>query len=439
MLKKWKVKVCGMFAAAVLLTGICPAQTYAFMEDADYVSIDSGVVDSITVNGVTVDALYQPYGSWINTDTTYSCAAFVKRFYHQVFGRNVYGLENIYSIPAVDQGEFYATSSPKTGDIVRDNVSVHWAIVKEINSDGRATVIQQNAWNNPHTQAMVHAKIRLNDNRYTFFRWSGNEGGQEDTSVSASYSIEYGDKNVTETNAVLYGKVNNPNGVTVNQVGCYLWNEKDELIKYHLEDCSRSETRFNMWYDINSEFGVTLEPGTTYKYQFFVVDNGVECPGEIQTFKTSGNSVSDSDRYMPSEADVQNGILLLKQLLGQSQENMIEEVGEPVEKSEFSYIYDIHTLFLKPGRMETSFDQWGGVYDVTWTYTYSSGCDENKINSEKFYTAIVEAAKQVYGTDLRGFCTNPDNMTSAYDNNIRIERNIVNGIPVITVQVGGEA
>ena len=46
------------------------------------------VVDSITVNGKTVQALYAPRNSVANYDgnETYSCAAFVKRFYSEVFG-----------------------------------------------------------------------------------------------------------------------------------------------------------------------------------------------------------------------------------------------------------------------------------------------------------------------------------------------------------------
>ena len=82
--------VCG--AAAMMLAGFCfhPTDVKAGMQNYNFVSIDSGVVDSITVNGVTVEALYRPYDSSVDTDATYSCAAFVKRFYSQVYGQNVY-------------------------------------------------------------------------------------------------------------------------------------------------------------------------------------------------------------------------------------------------------------------------------------------------------------------------------------------------------------
>ena len=45
-----------------------------------------------------------------------------------------------------------------------------------------------------------------------------------------------------------------------------------------------------MWYDVQGELGISLTPGTTYKYQFFVVQDGIEYPGSVQTFTTSGQA-----------------------------------------------------------------------------------------------------------------------------------------------------
>ena len=50
----------------------------------------NGAVDSITVNGVTAQALYKERTDDYDTDTIYCCAAFVKRFDSQVYGRHVY-------------------------------------------------------------------------------------------------------------------------------------------------------------------------------------------------------------------------------------------------------------------------------------------------------------------------------------------------------------
>ena len=90
----------GIAAAAVIIgLAAAPGTAEAKMENGSFVSIAGGAVDSITVNGVTVEALYAPYGSGTDTDTTYSCAAFVKRFYSQVYGRDVYNLNTTTSTP----------------------------------------------------------------------------------------------------------------------------------------------------------------------------------------------------------------------------------------------------------------------------------------------------------------------------------------------------
>mgnify|MGYP000161032645 FL=1 len=257
----------GIAAAAVIIgLAAAPGTAEAKMENGSFVSIAGGAVDSITVNGVTVEALYAPYGSGTDTDTTYSCAAFVKRFYSQVYGRDVYNLNTTTSTPLIDQGSFSKTNSPKVGDILRDDKSVHWAIVKEVNGD-TITVIQQNAWNGAYDKAWVGATVDVDDSRYTFFRWSGNEGENSQTDTTHDFSFNYHSLERYDTNAVIHTKVNNPEKLHVQTVGCYIYDGNGNLIKRHEESCSRDEKRFNIWYDFNGELGVTLTPGTEYSYQ----------------------------------------------------------------------------------------------------------------------------------------------------------------------------
>ena len=52
----------GIAAAAVIIgLAAVPGTAEAKMENGSFVSIAGGAVDSITVNGVTVEALYAPY------------------------------------------------------------------------------------------------------------------------------------------------------------------------------------------------------------------------------------------------------------------------------------------------------------------------------------------------------------------------------------------
>lgn len=113
--KVMKSIFCGALAMIAVGFSFQPESVSADMGNYNFVSIDSGVTDSITVNGITVEALYRPYDSSVNSDSTYSCAAFVKRFYSQVYGRDVSGLNSTTSVPVIDSGSFQATSSPKVG------------------------------------------------------------------------------------------------------------------------------------------------------------------------------------------------------------------------------------------------------------------------------------------------------------------------------------
>lgn len=45
-----------------------------------------------------------------------------------------------------------------------------------------------------------------------------------------------------------------------------------------------------MWYDITDELGVTLTPGTTYKYNFYAIINGKEYWSPVGTFTTEGHT-----------------------------------------------------------------------------------------------------------------------------------------------------
>jgi surface antigen len=83
--------------------------------------------------------------SYTSYDTTYCCAAYVKRFYSSVYGLSVYNLTSGQT-PKVDNTSFTRTTSPKPGDICyfTSGGSGHWSIVKAVNEDGSTVIIEQN-------------------------------------------------------------------------------------------------------------------------------------------------------------------------------------------------------------------------------------------------------------------------------------------------------
>lgn len=448
----FKTVVCG--AAAFLLAGVCfqPAEVRADMGNYNFVSIGSGAVDSITVNGVTVEALYRPYDPSVDTDSIYSCAAFVKRFYSQVYGREVYGLESTTSVPLIDSGVFLETISPKVGDIIRDNQSVHWAIVKAV-SGNTITVIQQNAWDGSYTNAWVGATIENGDPRYTFFTWDGNTAAEM---PSAGYTIYYDQPQIQETTAVLSAKVDNPSGYTVNQVGCYLWDANDNLLLRHVEECQRPESRFNMWYDVQGELGISLTPGTTYKYQFFVMQDGLEYPGTVESFTTAGTapdaggsaaqsaaegepvSTEETDSIVVSDDEAVRSIGKVREIFGWDQTQALEalgsaylvEIGVDQETQHFS----VSTLMEKPASLILTFQN-GRVVKAQWKYVYSSSSDAALSASNELYDQFCRAADPRMSVGRTSICTGPGNMTSTYGDRLEIVRDMEGDKPYVSITV----
>ncbi len=98
---------------------------------------------------------------------------------------------------------------------------------------------------------------------------------------------------VNETNACVVTQITKPCGSQVTQCGLVLMDANGNVLKNHTENVSnvgKSLTLFHSWYDINLELGYTLTKGTTYKYKFFTVADGVRYEGETRIFKTLGKS-----------------------------------------------------------------------------------------------------------------------------------------------------
>lgn len=444
--KGWKAMGMKMgIAAAAVIIGLTavPGTAEAKMSNGSFVPIAGGAVDSITVNGVKVDALYEPYNSGTNTDTTYSCAAFVKRFYRDVYGRDVYGLNSTTSVPQIDQGSFTETNSPKVGDILRDNQSVHWAIVKEVNGN-TVTLIQQNAWNGDYNKAWVGAKAELGDSRYSYFTWNGNNGNSGNKQqVYHDFSFNYHSLERYDTNAVIHTKVNNPERLHVKKVGCYIYDSNGSLIKRHEENCSRNESRFNIWYDFTGELGVTLTPGTEYSYQFYVIYDNVEYQGAKETFTTTGTASKAQDDTVemsrecgpaPSLDYAKDGWLSLQELARSSEQALHDRMWDPEKEvgNKKCYAPERCGVFstMAPVMAEMGNDR---VDSITWKYTYPD--KSYKAESKEFYEGVAEAGNEVLGMTGTGICENKNHMTTTWNGVASLQWSMEEGVPTITITV----
>ena len=158
-----------MFLMALMITagGFAPAKASA---ETDVVIREKMQVTD-TLNGV--DTWYRPGGN-DGSDTTYSCAAYVKRYYKEVYGIELRGMIGQVIPPVTNSSDYLEkVDEPQTGDIIREKTlhgTTHWAVVKEVTEDGEVIAIEQN-WKFRRSGSTVARVDRvMDDSRCTYLR-----------------------------------------------------------------------------------------------------------------------------------------------------------------------------------------------------------------------------------------------------------------------------
>lgn len=92
----------------------------------------------------------------------------------------------------------------------------------------------------------------------------------------------------TRNNAVLVAHITKPSGSTVNYVGLVMYCNGTAVCDktFAVTNVSKSTTSFHAWFDVQKEMGVTLKPGTTYKYRIYTKVDNVKYVSEYRTFTT---------------------------------------------------------------------------------------------------------------------------------------------------------
>lgn len=120
-----------------------------------------------------VSALYRP-GKSDGSDATYSCAAFIKKYYKTVYATSVNNLFYKRTPNAVGTDSFITVTVPQVGDIVADHYSTrgttHWAIVKAVNPNGTVTLIEQNWKWQQGGKTVTRVNRSVSNNSVIFFR-----------------------------------------------------------------------------------------------------------------------------------------------------------------------------------------------------------------------------------------------------------------------------
>jgi len=78
---------------------------------------------------------------------------------------------------------------------------------------------------------------------------------------------------ISQTNAVLYATVSNTGGAAFTKGGIIIW-QGDAIVQQYTESVSSSYQKRSsvaMWFDLNKELNLQLNPGTAYTYEMFAI------------------------------------------------------------------------------------------------------------------------------------------------------------------------
>ena len=93
-----------------------------------------------------------------------------------------------------------------------------------------------------------------------------------------------GATNITSTNATVNGSVQYT-GNRPTAVGLYFGTNPEALSHVAYETINFSKNPFDVWYDLTKELKITLSPGQTYYYQFYVIQDGYYYYSNMDSFQ----------------------------------------------------------------------------------------------------------------------------------------------------------
>ncbi len=147
---------------------------------------------------------------------------------------------------------------------------------------------------------------------YTTGSGASYNGSTVDTSLTVTLTVPtdptyLAKQSVSNTNATVVCRVSKPVGSSITTSGLILSAADGTVIKDYSEKVTNvgaSTTVFHSWYDINKELGVTLSPGTTYRYRFYAVVNGKTFYGNTYSFQTTGSAPTYTLNFDPAGGTV---------------------------------------------------------------------------------------------------------------------------------------
>lgn len=102
-------------------------------------------------------------------------------------------------------------------------------------------------------------------------------------------------ESITSTNAVVHGEVGYT-GAKPSEFGIYFGKSQNSMKKVASDpEPSFDMNPFPIWFDLNVEANITLDPNTKYYWRCYVVQNGKEYKGNTKNFKTLKDGYSNAN------------------------------------------------------------------------------------------------------------------------------------------------
>lgn len=173
-----------------------------------------------------------------------------------------------------------------------ENSGGHWFVA--LKRSGNSLYTAEGNFNSSIVRIGWNYTIDIANNKFTNdTRWFNKGfhylGATPPPELTASWS-GLGATNVGERNAKLEGQINFNLNTTVTGDGIRVYNSAGTQIAQKDENCSVPGTYCKIWFDVNSELGVSLSPGTNYSYKLYATAGGKTFWSDAVYFKTAGTS-----------------------------------------------------------------------------------------------------------------------------------------------------
>lgn len=258
-------------------------------------------------SGVVANAVTNPYGKWqtISGVTTVRCTYYAWQQAYDNTGvalPNFGNAKNWYSSAKNAGYSVGSTAKAKSIAVWTNSGYGHVGYVVSVNgskmtvNEGGMTNTDGSAYNGDGiiNGSTCNSTVGSNKSSYSSSVLVGFIYLTENSSDSVRLSMESNRNTITNTNAIIYGRVDKPSNYAVTKIGIKIRKEgstySEGWSKYEAPSQNYIGSSFMLpYYNMNEELKLKLNCKTKYYYKFFAIVNNVEYWSQESSFTTTGS------------------------------------------------------------------------------------------------------------------------------------------------------